>query len=52
MTAIPDVQRARVTVRRGKPVDSLVLQEEWPVTKKLKDGGDLVKIEAATLNPV
>lgn len=52
MTAIPDVQRAWIAVRRGKPVKALVLQEEWPVLKKLKDGEILVKVEAAALNPV
>ncbi len=52
MTTIPDVQRAWVTVRRGKPVDSLVFQEERPITRKLKDGEILVKMEAAALNPV
>ncbi len=52
MSSIPDFQRAWTAVRRGKPANALVLEEAWPVSKELKEGEILVKVQAAALNPV
>jgi 2-methylene-furan-3-one reductase len=50
--SIPDVQKAWVSVRKGAPSKSLELKTDWPVSKKLKSGEVLVKIQASALNPV
>ncbi|PPQ72092.1 hypothetical protein CVT24_008379 [Panaeolus cyanescens] len=49
---IPDVQKAWVVVRSGKPAKAVVLKADWPVPKQLKQGEVLVKIQAAAFNPV
>ena len=46
------VQRAWTVVRRGKPVDALVLRTDWPVPQKLEKGEVLIKVQAAALNPM
>ncbi|KAF5324836.1 hypothetical protein D9611_004258 [Ephemerocybe angulata] len=51
--AIPDTQKAWLSVRRGYPPSkSLELRNDWPVKKTLKAGEVIVKIHAAALNPV
>ncbi|KAJ2925233.1 hypothetical protein H1R20_g11882, partial [Candolleomyces eurysporus] len=50
--SIPAVQRAWVSVRKGIPSKSLELKTDWPVSKNLKPGEVLVKIQASALNPV
>lgn len=52
MSSIPDVQRAWVVVRRGKPADAIILKNDWPVSKNLEQGEVLVRVEAAALNPM
>ncbi|KAF9476338.1 NAD(P)-binding protein [Pholiota conissans] len=52
MVSIPDVQRAWISVRRGKPTDSLVLKNDWPVPKELAKDEVLVKVQVAALNPI
>lgn len=49
---IPDVQKAYLSTRRGKPADSLAFVQDWPVPKQLTTGEVLVKVYAAALNPV
>ncbi|KAJ3530617.1 hypothetical protein NMY22_g8500 [Coprinellus aureogranulatus] len=49
---IPDVQKAWVSVRKGKPKDSLEFKTDWPVKKPLAPGEVLIKVHAAALNPV
>lgn len=52
MTDIPDVQRAWVVIRRGKPNQALEFKNDWPVPKDLQPGEVLVKVQAAALNPM
>jgi hypothetical protein len=52
MTTIPDVQRAWIAVRRGKPADAIVLKEDWPVPKQLEEGEVLVQVQAGAFNPM
>ncbi|KAF8188383.1 hypothetical protein BJ912DRAFT_1107585 [Pholiota molesta] len=52
MTTIPDVQRAWIAVRRGKPADAIVLKEDWPVPKQLEEGEVLVQVQAGAFNPI
>ena len=50
--AVPDKQKAWVIVKRGKPQDALVFDENAPVPSDLGEGEILIKVQAAALNPV
>ena len=50
--SLPSVQTAWKIVRRGDPAKALVKEENAPVPKKILQGSMLVKIQAASLNPV
>ncbi|KAJ3536779.1 hypothetical protein NM688_g6791 [Phlebia brevispora] len=51
-TQIPKTQKAWVAVRRGKPSDALICDENAKVPSNLEPGEILVKVQAAALNPV
>ncbi|KAF9477349.1 NAD(P)-binding protein [Pholiota conissans] len=51
METIPDTQTAWVVVQQGTPSKALSLETDWPVSKQLKSGEVLVKVQAAALNP-
>lgn len=48
----PDVQRAWLVVRQGRPQQALKLDTNWPVHKRLRPGDVLVRTHAAALNPM
>ncbi|KAF9452297.1 NAD(P)-binding protein [Macrolepiota fuliginosa MF-IS2] len=50
--AVPDVQKAWLVTRQGKPSRSLKLELNLPVPKKLKAGEVLLRVQAGALNPV
>ncbi|KAF8638847.1 hypothetical protein AX17_001905 [Amanita inopinata Kibby_2008] len=52
MSAVPDIQQAWVVTRRGIPAEALSFKSDWPVSKKLREGEVLVKVQAVALNPV
>ena len=49
---LPEKQKAWVIVRRGKPADALVFDENATVPSSLAEGEVLVKVQAAAFNPV
>lgn len=49
---LPSVQTVWRIVRRGDPAEALVKDENAPVPKKIPKGYVLVKVQAASLNPV
>jgi hypothetical protein len=48
----PDVQKAWLVVRQGRPEQALELDGNWPVQKRLRPGDVLVRTQAAALNPM
>lgn len=48
----PDVQKAWLVVRQGRPERALKLDINRPVPKRLRPGEVLVRTQAAALNPV
>ena len=51
-TSLPSVQTVWKIVRRGDPAKALVKDQNAPVPTKIPEGYVLVKIQAASLNPV
>ena len=51
-TALPSVQTVWKIVRKGDPAKALVKEENAPVPNKIPEGCVLVKVQAASLNPV
>ncbi|TFY78567.1 hypothetical protein EWM64_g5447 [Hericium alpestre] len=49
---LPKTQNAWKVVRQGRPDKALVLKKDEPMPTKLKPGEVLVKVQAASLNPV
>ena len=51
-SSLPSTQTVWKIVRKGDPAKVLVKEENAPVPKKIPKGHVLVKIQAASLNPV
>jgi len=51
-SALPSVQTVWKIVRRGDPARALVKEENAPIPTKIPKGYVLVKVQAASLNPV
>jgi len=49
---LPSVQTVWKIVRKGSPAKALVKDENAPVPTKIPEGCILLKIQAASLNPV
>lgn len=50
--SIPSKQTAWTVLNRGTPRKVLYLTKDWPVSKDLKSGEVLIKVQAAALNPL
>ncbi|PSS37418.1 hypothetical protein PHLCEN_2v722 [Hermanssonia centrifuga] len=50
--SVPQIQKAWLILRKGKPSDVLALKQDVAVPSKLSKGEVLVRVQAAAMNPV